>query len=64
VFALHAGQGEVVLRGLVPRIHVFAAGVKGVDGRVKPGQDEDERAGSSTFAAAKISPDSPAVLRE
>jgi hypothetical protein len=52
------------LRGLVPRIHVFAAGVKGVDGRVKPGQDEDERAGSSTFAAAKISPDSPAVLRE
>jgi hypothetical protein len=23
------GQGEVVLRGLVPRIHVFVAGVKG-----------------------------------
>ena len=26
----------MVLRGLVTRIHVFVAGVKGVDGRVKP----------------------------
>jgi hypothetical protein len=38
VFALRSGQGKVVLRGLVPRIHVFVAGVKGGDGRVKSGQ--------------------------
>ena len=42
-FALRDGQVKVVLRGLVPRIHVFVAGVKGVDGRVKPGQDEGRR---------------------
>ncbi|HEX4185466.1 MAG TPA: hypothetical protein VHY78_06365, partial [Stellaceae bacterium] len=54
VFALDAGRDEVVLRGLVPRIHVFVAGVKGVDGRVKPGQDEGRR--------SKI-PDSSALSR-
>jgi hypothetical protein len=64
VFILCAGQGDVVLRGLVPRIHVFLVGVKAVDGRVKPGQDEDERANSSTFATEKFSPDSPARKRE
>jgi hypothetical protein len=31
------------MRGLVPRIHVFAAqGKENVDGRDKPGHDEDE----------------------
>jgi hypothetical protein len=52
---LHAGQGEVVLRGFVPRIHVFAAGVKGVDGRVKPGQDEDGAPVPSLLLPQKIS---------
>jgi hypothetical protein len=42
----------------------FVAGVKAVDGRVKPGQDEDGRANSSNFAAAKFPPDSPAPLQE
>jgi hypothetical protein len=30
--------------GLVPGIHVLAATKKDVDGRVKPGHDEDQRA--------------------
>jgi hypothetical protein len=28
------------LRGLDPRIHVFASALEGVDGRDEPGQDE------------------------
>jgi hypothetical protein len=28
-----------VMRGLVPRIHVFLSGLKDVDGRDKPGHD-------------------------
>jgi hypothetical protein len=51
------------LRGLVPRIHVFVAGVKGVDGRVKPGQDEGGRGDPPLFAGAKLYPDSPANRR-
>ena len=33
-------QYRVVLPGLVPGIHVLPARGTGVDGRVKPGQDE------------------------
>ena len=33
-----------VMPGLVPGIHVLAAAMKDVDGRVKPGHDEGERA--------------------
>jgi hypothetical protein len=29
------------MRGLDPRIHVFDAKLQGVDGRDKPGHDED-----------------------
>src|SRR5271155_3605873 len=60
VSVLRAGQGEVVLRGLVPRIHVFVAGVKGVDAhgsspwaegpRAKPGHNEDGRSDSARFS--------------
>ena len=28
------------MAGLVPAIHVFATGMKGVDARVKPGHDD------------------------
>jgi hypothetical protein len=31
---------QAVMRGLVPRIHVFRALCEGVDGRDKPGHDE------------------------
>jgi hypothetical protein len=36
----HKQKFVVVLRGLVPRIHVFVSAPEGVDGRAKPGQDE------------------------
>jgi len=36
--------------GLVPGIHVLAAGKKGVDGRVKPGYDDPGACGTLEFA--------------
>jgi hypothetical protein len=55
------------LRGLDPLIHVFAAGVQGVGGRVEPGQgdfgylDDNPKAARR---ASQFSPDSPALSRQ
>jgi hypothetical protein len=40
-----------VMPGLVPGIHVLAAAKKDVDGRVKSGHDESQRAGRMSLRA-------------
>src|SRR6266849_1619336 len=53
---------SVVLRGLDPRIHVFVSTAQGVDGRAKPGQDENWAA-ISLPSSPQDFPDSPALAR-
>jgi hypothetical protein len=48
----HLRLSPVVLRGLVPRIHVFVLASEGVDGRVEPGQDETEELPEQSCAKA------------
>jgi hypothetical protein len=43
MFFVQTSTPAPVLRGLVPRIHVFASGVQDVDHRVEPGEDDITR---------------------
>jgi hypothetical protein len=45
----HWVQLNIVMRGLVPRIHVFAAAAADVDGRHKAGHDDDAVCASERF---------------
>jgi hypothetical protein len=45
---------DLVMPGLVPGIHVLEAAKKDVDGRVKPGHDEDQSMGWQRIFVSEI----------